>query len=160
MDHAGQWIQVAAKTLKQMFNISARTDVGLVDYRADFQPGARRFDVGQRGNFHLLPMAVAAMEAIRAWGVAEIQQTLRARTDAMAARAADLGLGCLSRALRPGHYLGLDFPGGVPPDLAERLAAEQVYVSIRGRRAVRVTPHLWVTDADVERFFAVLERAL
>jgi selenocysteine lyase/cysteine desulfurase len=133
---------------------------GLVDYRAEFQPGARRFDVGQRGNFHLIPMAVAALEAIAAWGVAEIQATLRLRTDAMAARAADIGLGYVPRDLRPGHYLGLDFPDGVPPDLAERLAAEQVYVSIRGRRAMRVTPHLWVTDADVERFFAVLEKAL
>jgi selenocysteine lyase/cysteine desulfurase len=133
---------------------------GLVDYRADFQPGARRFDVGQRGNFHLIPMAVAALEALTDWGVAEIQETLRARTDAIAARARDLGIGCLPRDLRPGHYLGLDFPEGVPAGLAERMAGEQVYVSIRGRRAVRVTPHLWVTDADVERFFAVLEKAL
>ena len=34
---------------------------GLVDYRDAFQPGARRYDVGERGNFHLLPMANAAL---------------------------------------------------------------------------------------------------
>jgi selenocysteine lyase/cysteine desulfurase len=31
-----------------------------------------------------------------------------------------------------------------------------VHVSVRGA-AMRVTPHLWNTDADVERLFAVLQ---
>ena len=33
----------------------------LVDYRDDYQPGARRFDVGQRGNFVSVPMATEAL---------------------------------------------------------------------------------------------------
>ena len=36
----------------------------LVDYRDDYQPGARRFDVGQRTKFELTPMAIAALEQI------------------------------------------------------------------------------------------------
>ena len=36
----------------------------LVDYRDGFQPGARRFDVGERGNIHLVPMANAALSQI------------------------------------------------------------------------------------------------
>jgi selenocysteine lyase/cysteine desulfurase len=32
-------------------------------------------------------------------------------------------------------------------------------VSVRGT-AVRVTPHVWNTDADVERLFAVLREAV
>ena len=49
---------------------------------------------------------------------------------------------------------------GVPEGLADRLAQGKVYVSVRGRDAVRVTPHLWVTDEDEERFFTVLTSAL
>jgi len=30
---------------------------GLVNYRDEMQPGARRFDVGERSNFALMPMA-------------------------------------------------------------------------------------------------------
>ena len=41
---------------------------GLVDYRDAFQPGARRYDVGERGNFHLLPMANAALRQLHEWG--------------------------------------------------------------------------------------------
>lgn len=132
----------------------------LVDYRDGFQPGARRFDVGERGNIHLVPMANAALNQILEWGVEEIQSTIRARTDRMANRAAGLGIQALPAAQRASHYLGLRFPGGVPVGLAERLAAEQVYVSVRGRDAMRVTPHLWVNDADEDRLFEVLARVV
>ncbi len=36
----------------------------LVDYRDDYQPGARRFDMGQRSSFQLVPMAIAALEQL------------------------------------------------------------------------------------------------
>ncbi len=63
----------------------------LVDYEDEYQPGARRFDVGQRSNFHLTPMAIAATEQILEWGVPRIAATLALRTSAIAERAAALG---------------------------------------------------------------------
>ena len=36
----------------------------LVDYRDEYLPGARRFDMGQRTKFELLPMAIAALEQV------------------------------------------------------------------------------------------------
>jgi selenocysteine lyase/cysteine desulfurase len=71
-----------------------------------------------------------------------------------------MGIGTLPREQRAGHYLGLRFPGGVPEGLANRLAQEKVYVSVRGTNAVRITPHLWVTDRDEDRLFDVLKSAL
>ena len=47
------------------------------------------------------------------------------------------------------------FAGGIPPELPARLAASNVFVSVRGQ-AMRVTPHLWTTDEEVEKLFAVL----
>jgi len=47
----------------------------------------------------------------------------------------------------------------VPEGLGERLAGEKIHVSVRGR-SMRVTPHLYNTDEDIDRFFAVLERNL
>ena len=133
---------------------------GLVNYKADFQPGARRFDVGERSNFALMPAAGCSIELLLGWGVANIQATLRRRTAAIAAWArAEFGIGSVPDARRAGHYLGLRFAGGVPADLPARLAASNVHVSVRGT-AMRVTPHLWNTDADVERLFAVLREAV
>jgi selenocysteine lyase/cysteine desulfurase len=133
---------------------------GLVNYQRDFQPGARRFDVGERSNFALMPAAGASIELLLGWGVANIQATLRRRTDAIAERArAEFGIDSVPDARRAGHYLGLRFAGGVPADLPARLAASNVHVSVRGS-AMRVTPHVWNTDADVVRLFAVLREAV
>ena len=132
----------------------------LVDYRNSYQPGARRYDVGERGNIHLVPMAKTGLRQLLDWGVDNIQHTIRVRTDRIAERAADMGIAALPPEHRAGHYLGLRFPGGVPEGLADRLAQKNVYVSVRGRDAVRVTPHLWVTDEDEDRFFEVLTSAL
>lgn len=131
----------------------------LIDYRARYQPGARRFDVGERSNFALLPVSIAGLEQLLAWGIPAIAGTLTARTATIAARAAALGLSAMPEDRRAGHFLGLRFPAGMPPGLPERLAEAQVHVSLRGD-SLRVTPHLYTNDADVDRLFAVLEAAV
>lgn len=133
---------------------------GLVNYKSEFQPGARRFDVGERSNFALVPAAKAALELLLEWGTERIQATLKTRNDAIAERArAELGLDSVPARLRAGHYLGLRFRGGVPADLPGKLAAANVFVSVRGK-AMRVTPHVYNTDEDVERLFTVLKTTL
>ena len=131
----------------------------LVDYRDEYAPGARRYDMGEMSNFHVMPMAIAALEQILAWGVENIAETLSARTAAIAERARTIGLGSQHAELRAGHFLGLRFAGGVPPGLLDALARERVYVSVRGS-SMRVTPHLYNTDADVDRLFTALEPVL
>src|SRR5262249_51218695 len=137
---------------------------GLVNYSHDFQSGARRFDVGERSNFALMPVAEASLKLILQWTVPRISETLRLRTHAIAERArAEFGIASEpphhAPARRAGHYLGLRLRGGVPSDLPKRLAAANVYVSVRGH-AMRVTPHVWNTDEDAEKLFAVLKAEL
>ena len=131
----------------------------LVDYQMDFQPGARRFDMGEGAYFGQMPMAVAALEQLHDWGVENTQMSLRAMTEEIAARAGELGLIAGPPEERAGHFLGLRFPDGVPDGLLARLAAEQVHVSIRGD-AMRVTPHLYNNEADMDKLIEVLKAAL
>ena len=104
-------------------------------------------------------MAVKAMQQVLDWGVEEIAATLAEKTRIIAERAGQLGLASVSEDLRAGHYLGLKFPAGMPPDIHEQLARRQVHVSIRGD-SMRVTPHLYNTDDDIDRLFAALEAVL
>jgi selenocysteine lyase/cysteine desulfurase len=131
----------------------------LIDYHDQYQPGARRFDVGERSNFALLPASIAGLEQILAWGVEAIAATLARRTEAIAERAAGLGLTSAPPHRRAGHFLGLGFADAVPTGLPERLADERVYVSLRGR-SLRITPHLYNEESDVERLFAVLQSVI
>ncbi|MCU0990215.1 MAG: aminotransferase class V-fold PLP-dependent enzyme [Xanthomonadales bacterium] len=131
----------------------------LVDYEEGFAPGARRFDMGERSNFALLPAAEAGLRQMLAWGAANVRDTAGALADEIVERVRPLGLTALSRELRAPHYLGLQLASGLPPDLLPKLAQRKVFVSVRGS-AIRVTPHVYNTEADVERLVAALEGIL
>jgi selenocysteine lyase/cysteine desulfurase len=95
---------------------------GLVNYRSEFQPGARRFDVGQRSNFALTPAVKASLELLLEWGVPRVFSALKARVDSIAQRARnELDLQSVPPHLRAGHYLGLRFGGPLPVDLPKWL---------------------------------------
>ncbi|WP_224248728.1 aminotransferase class V-fold PLP-dependent enzyme [Hyalangium gracile] len=126
-----------------------------MDYRDEFQPGARRFDVGERSNFLLVPMAIAALRQLYEWGVGSIQETLRELTRRAARGAEALGLEVAPEANRSGHLVGLRRRGGYRSDVPARLAARQVYVSGRGDN-LRVSPHLYNTAEDVDRLLEAL----
>ncbi|MDH3658872.1 MAG: aminotransferase class V-fold PLP-dependent enzyme [Alphaproteobacteria bacterium] len=131
----------------------------LIDYQDDYQPGARRFDVGERSNFALMPQAIAALQQLHEWTVPAIAETLAAKTAEIAERARSIGLAPMAASRRAGHFLGIRFPDGVPDGLPERLAENQVFVSLRGD-SLRVTPHLYNNEADVDRLFSVLQPML
>ena len=132
---------------------------GLVEYQDEYQPGARRYDMGERANFALMPVAKAALDMITEWGVENIYETVSARNLDIAKRAEGLGLTSVDPALRAGHFLGLRFADGVPDGLPDKLAQSNVFVSVRGP-AMRITPHVYNTDDDVERLFEILEKEL
>jgi selenocysteine lyase/cysteine desulfurase len=131
----------------------------LTEYRDELQPGARRFDVGQRTNFELTPMAIAGLEQLLEWGVERIATNLRQRTDQLAARARELGLAPLPDDQRGPHLLGIDLPEASRSRVLKALAEQGCYAAIRGR-ALRIAPHLHVTDRDIDRFMAALEDAI
>jgi len=132
---------------------------GLVDYQHEYQPGARRFDMGERANFQLMPMAGRALEQLLEWGIENIADTLRAKTTVIADRAAKMGLKTSNADLRAPHFVGVRFPGDMPQELLQRLVDRQVHVSIRGS-SMRITPHLYNTDDDIDRLFTALDACL
>lgn len=129
----------------------------LVVYRDDYQPGARRYDVGEASNFGLAPMAAAALTQILDWKVENIAQTLRAKTDGIATLAGEIGMSVASKAFRSPHLIGVKFSGALPDNLSTRLATQNVFVSVRGD-SIRISPHLYNTDADIERFFTLIRQ--
>lgn len=131
----------------------------LVEYEDSFQPGARRYDVGERSNFALLPMANEALRQILDWGVENVSETIGGLTDLIEREAGDLGIEAVPAKSRARHMLGLKLGSAAPEDLAARLAAEGVFVSVRGN-SMRVSPHVYNTEEDVERLFEVIGRTI
>jgi selenocysteine lyase/cysteine desulfurase len=139
-------------------NVKAENPVYFADTR--YLPDARRYDMGERDHFISMEMAAIGMEMMASWGTAAIVQRLSALTR----RIAD-GLAGANDVRRPDerfrapHILCLGFSRDVLPALIPALAKEQVYVAARLGR-MRISPHVYNDDADVDRFVAAMKRAL
>ncbi len=135
----------------------------LVDYTEAWQPGARRFDVGERSNFALVPAALAAARLIAEWGPAAVSRSIAPKTRRLAAGAERLGCRTAPESRRAPHYLAVSLPPDAGEGALERvrrtLSERRVFVSVRGD-TVRVTPHLYNDDEDLDRFLEALAAAL
>ncbi|MCI4645113.1 MAG: aminotransferase class V-fold PLP-dependent enzyme [Hyphomonadaceae bacterium] len=127
----------------------------LIDYTDVYQTGARRFDVGERSNFTLMPALIATLEQLLDWGVDAISATLSARNAALARRLGELGFTCPEEPWRAPHYLTARAPAGAPGDLLTRLTTRNVHVSQRGEH-LRITPHLYNDAEDEARLLHAL----
>jgi selenocysteine lyase/cysteine desulfurase len=131
----------------------------LVDYRDAYQPGAVRFDVGERSNFILLPMALASMDLVLDWGAHGIQEYCDALFGGLIEEAQDLGYRVEPRAWRGAHLFGLRTPPGSDLDrLAAALRSRNVFASLRGT-ALRVAPHVYNDEGDAEALRTALQDA-
>jgi selenocysteine lyase/cysteine desulfurase len=136
---------------------NARDFSGLILYTPEYECGARRFDMGERANFALMPAAERALEQILEWSIAEISDTCGALTRQLAAVVTEFGFSSPSEKLRAPHYLCLRRKSGIPADFTNLLARERVFISVRGNSA-RVTPHVYNSADDVERLITCLQR--
>jgi selenocysteine lyase/cysteine desulfurase len=136
---------------------NARDFSSLILYTDKYDEGARRFDMGERANFALLPAAMRAMKQLLEWKVLQVSETVGALNRRLAEAAAELGFDAPAEPWRAPHYLALRRNAPIPKELPEMLAREKVFVSVRGS-SIRVTPHVYNTIEDCERLIACLRR--
>jgi selenocysteine lyase/cysteine desulfurase len=121
--------------------------------------GARRFDMGERDHFVSLEMAAVGMELVAQWGSDALAARLRALNRRIADGLAGSGVLMSDERVRAPHILSLTFHHGMPDGLIERLAAQRVYVAPRLGR-LRISPHSYNDEADVDRFVEVLRKLM
>ena len=128
----------------------------LVSYRDQYQPAALRYDVGERSNLALMPMAVAALQQILEWQPERIQRYCRALFAAAMPELRDLGFAVENDEWRGAHLFGVRMPASI--DLAALHADLQranVAAALRGS-ALRVAPNVYNDGSDVEALMKVL----
>jgi selenocysteine lyase/cysteine desulfurase len=128
------------------------TDLGYAD-------GARRFDMGERDHFISLEMASLGIERVAAWGCRAISERLAMLTAQLAEGLRGNRVAFPDTAVRAPHILSLGFPDGMPKRLIENLAAENIHVAPRLGR-MRISPHVYNDEADVDRFLEAFHRLM
>jgi selenocysteine lyase/cysteine desulfurase len=133
--------------------VRAEQDVYFTD--TNYVGDARRFDMGERDHFISMEMAAIGMEMMAQWGSAAIVERLARLTGRLAEGLSDRGVTISDVRVRAPHILSLGFPSGMPQNLIARLAAENVFVAPRLGR-LRISPHVYNDETDVDRFIDVL----
>jgi selenocysteine lyase/cysteine desulfurase len=120
-----------------------------------YSPGARRFDMGERSDFAVLPIAIASMKLIESWTVDEVAGRLRHLNKLIWDQAAGAGAQVPNERLRPPHIAILDIGEAIGPKAKAYLKEQGIYVTTRGTK-VRISPHVYNDEADIARLFEEL----
>jgi selenocysteine lyase/cysteine desulfurase len=131
----------------------------LIDYVDESNADASRFDMGERSNFQLMPIAIAGLKQIHRWGQEQIEARLRDYTQGLRRELEQIGFTACDEAYRSPHYLGMQHPGGLPEDILQRLAGENIFLSKRGD-SLRISPHLYNNESDASSLVRVLSEML
>ncbi len=130
----------------------------LAEFTDRYQPGARRFDMGEKCSFSNISGAVAALQLLDSWGIETIAETLNATNERIAEILEAHGFETMAIEDRGPHFQSARLPDTDPRELATRLIEHHVYASVRGDH-LRVAPHLYTDEEDLERFGAALGSA-
>ena len=155
---APRWREARPLEETWLARTNAADFTALVNYSDIYRPGSRRFDVGETCTATILPGAIAALEQLQAWGVAEVARTLAAINGQMQVRLEALGFELPPLAQRWPHMFGARPPALSPRDIVGTLRAKNVFISQRGS-SLRFAPHLHVTEDDIEQLFTTLTTA-
>lgn len=121
----------------------------LINYKTEFQPGALRYEVGERSNFILVPMLKAALQQIQNWKISNIQEYCAQITGNIFDDLRETGFYIEDENYRGNHLFGIYLPQGLQVShVKEELDKQNIFVSVRGS-SVRISPHLYNTKEDM-----------
>ncbi len=131
----------------------------LIDYTDILNPDASRFDVGERSNIQLLPIAIAALEQVHKWQPTKIAASLKLYTNDLSERLADIGFISSDQRYRSPHFFSVTYPKGLPEYLLKQLASKQIFISQRGDH-LRIAPYLYNNQQDADALIVALRKAI
>jgi selenocysteine lyase/cysteine desulfurase len=112
--------------------------------------------VGERSNFILLPMFVAALRLILEWTPERVQEYCQHLVSEPIDRARALGFTLEEDEWRGSHLFGVRTPAGLDIEgLQHALRRRNIFVSLRGS-SLRVSPNVYNDESDLSALVDVL----
>ncbi|HNP20170.1 MAG TPA: aminotransferase class V-fold PLP-dependent enzyme [Fulvivirga sp.] len=128
----------------------------LVSYNDHYQEGALRYEVGEHSNFILVPMLKKAIDQLNSWGVENIQAYCKQLFVEANISLTTAGYNIENPNYRSAHLFGIRCNDISKMDKIKlALQDNKISVSVRGD-AIRVAPHLYNDQQDVEKLVHVL----
>jgi selenocysteine lyase/cysteine desulfurase len=129
----------------------------LTQFVDTYSAGAGRYNVGEFSNFTLLPMLNEALIQILKWDPANIQSYCQELTEPLVFFLKANGFWLEEEDFRAKHLFGILLPDSIDQQkLLQKLQERKIFVSVRGK-AIRISFHLYNTDADIRAFINTLQ---
>jgi len=130
---------------------------GLVHYQEEYQPGALRYEVGERSNFTLVPMMIEAINQVNKWTPDAIQKYCGELLEPIVPELEKMGYQIEKPEYRSNHLVGVRIPSGKNMDeIRTKLLKSKVYVSVRSN-AIRIAPNVYNDARDMNRLLNCLK---
>jgi selenocysteine lyase/cysteine desulfurase len=128
----------------------------LVNYQPQYRPLAARYNMGEFSNFIQLPMLKASLSQLLEWQPARINEYCLHISSPLIHFLQQHGFWLEEERYRAGHLFGFRLPDGMSIQTVQRTLTERkIYVSLRGS-AIRVSPHLYNDESDMEALIKAL----
>ncbi|GAA4449746.1 aminotransferase class V-fold PLP-dependent enzyme [Nibrella saemangeumensis] len=132
----------------------------LTQYEPTYRPKAYRYNMGEHSQFIHMPMAEAALEQLLAWQPETIQSYCRSLTAGALPELEAMGCRIEPEEGRAQHLVGIWLPDHANAmTVQQALLTTHVSVSARGR-ALRLAPHVYNDEADMQALVDALKVAL
>jgi selenocysteine lyase/cysteine desulfurase len=132
----------------------------LTNYERAYRPKAQRYNVGESSHFIQMPMLETSLKQIMAWGVENIQNYTKSITENAIEELQKLGCKVASESYRVNHLFGVSLPYQIDSkQLYDNLTSQNIIVSLRGT-AIRVSPHLYNDESDLDKLVETIAKTL
>ncbi len=128
----------------------------LVSYENEYQPGAMRYDVGERSNFILTPMMITALKQINIWKPDQIQNYCGKISRKPIEQLREAGFWVEDENFRANHLFGVrPWRGADLEKIKRSLKKNKISVSFRGD-VIRVSPNVYNSENDLMKLVKTL----
>ncbi|KOY87798.1 aminotransferase class V [bacterium 336/3] len=129
----------------------------LTDYTDEYTLGAGRYNVGETGNFILLPMFNESIKQLLKWDVKHIEKYAENLTQPLIEFLKNSPYHIEEDTYRSKHLFGISLPENIDlENLLKELEANRIYVSVRGS-SIRISTSVFNTTQDIDTLINTLK---
>ena len=129
----------------------------LTVYDPQYKPEAGRYNVGESGNFILVPMLHESLRQLLSWGISDIQEYCGELIKPLLIYLEKIGVELEEKEYRTNHLFALKLLKEINSDLLkENLKKNQIYISVRGE-FLRISVNVFNTKDDIAKLIDTIE---
>ena len=143
-----------------MNRVNSKDFTQLTSYSDEYNPGAGKYNVGEKSNLIAMPILKESLKQILEWGPGNIQAYCSNLIQPLLEYLREIGVELEGKEYFSNHIFALSLPDNMDEELLKaNLAKNNIYISIRGGK-LRVSVNVFNEEADIIKLISVMEQTM